>query len=120
LEGAIQPIFNYMSNVIGALIVLRDVTEEKKLEEEMIKADKLETIGRIAAGIAHDFNNYLGALQNYINVLKLENDDSLIEIASKMEVVINKSKSLTKQLLTFSKGGNFVLKRTDIATLLKQ
>jgi PAS domain S-box-containing protein len=119
LEGSIQPIFDYMSVVTGALIVLRDVTEEKKLEEEMIKADKLDTIGRIAAGIAHDFNNYLGALQNYINVLKLENDDSIIEIASKMEVVINKSKSLTKQLLTFSKGGNFVLKRTDIATLLK-
>src|SRR5581483_3503021 len=53
------PIRREGSSVEGAVVVLRDMTETKRLEEELLKVAKLESIGLLAAGIAHDFNNIL-------------------------------------------------------------
>jgi len=118
IEGEIQPIYDSVSRINGILIVLRDVTNEKRRERELIKADKLETIGRIAAGIAHDFNNYLGAIQNYVSFLELNDDNR--SIAENIISIIKKSQNLTKQLLTFSKGGRPVFKITDVGNLVKE
>ncbi|MGC8925807.1 MAG: ATP-binding protein [Calditerrivibrio sp.] len=118
IEGEIQPIYDSASRINGILIVLRDVTNEKRRERELIKADKLETIGRIAAGIAHDFNNYLGAIQNYVSFLQLNDDNKTI--AESIISIIKKSQNLTKQLLTFSKGGTPVFKIADVGKLVKE
>jgi len=120
VEGEIQPIYDHLSKYSGILLVLRDITEEKKIERELIKADKLESIGRIAAGIAHDFNNYLGAIQNYVNVLAIEENESIRNIAGYITSIINRSKSLTSQLLTFAKGGKPLLKLIDIKNVVKE
>ncbi len=120
VEGEVQPVFDHQSKMSGILIVLKDITEEKKLERELIKADKLESIGRIASGIAHDFNNYLGAIQNYVTILTLNEDNNVKQIAESITSIIKRSQSLTKQLLTFAKGGAPILKTTNVKHLIKE
>ncbi|MCX8084917.1 MAG: transporter substrate-binding domain-containing protein [Calditerrivibrio sp.] len=120
IEGSVQPIYDHHSQLSGAVLVLKDITAEKQLEEELIRADKLESIGRIASGIAHDFNNYLGAIQNYVNVIMLNEDENIQKLANAISTVVQRSKSLTKQLLTFAKGGQPVLKLIDLRELIKE
>lgn len=119
IEGSIQPIFDYQSYIYGFVLVMRNITEEKRINDQLIKADKIEAIGRLAAGIAHDFNNYLGAIQNYINVLKIKDDEEISNIVQQIDIVIEKSKTLSKQLLTFAKGGSPIMKQTCITDIIK-
>ena len=54
--------------------VAQDITEKKKLEQELLKAQKLESLGVLAGGIAHDFNNFLSGIMGNISLAKLEAD----------------------------------------------
>ena len=85
----------------------RDITERRKLEAELVKAQKLEAIGTLAGGIAHDFNNLLQGLFGYISLARLNLDrrDKAEELLEQAEKALNLSVNLTTQLLTFAKGG---------------
>ena len=91
----------------GFLGVLRDVTEQQKLEFQMIRAEKLEALGILAGGIAHDFNNILTAIMGYLNLAKLFQEDmeTIQNYISKAETAVLGAAGLTRQLLTFSRGG---------------
>jgi len=103
------PILDLNNRIIGVVIVFRDITHELKMEEELIKIKKLESIGVLAGGIAHDFNNTLTAILGNIEMAafyiagKDENASSLLIEAQK---AVKRASNLTKQLLTFSKGGS--------------
>ena len=86
-------------------IVVRDITERKKLESQLLHAQKMEAIGQLAGGIAHDFNNLLTGILGYANMLKLEaKDDELVyEAALTIEKAGERAAELTKQLLGFSR-----------------
>jgi len=90
----------------AARSIFRDVTEKKRMEEEIQKASTLESIGILAGGIAHDFNNILTAILGNISLARLELSHGIasarLEEAEKASV---RARSLTQQLLTFSKGG---------------
>ncbi|MEF3254554.1 MAG: PAS domain-containing protein, partial [Deferribacterales bacterium] len=101
INGSIDIIYDSESKISALVLILWDITRDKMIEDEMIKADKLEALGRIAAGIAHDFNNYLGGLQNYINVLSMSECEDVKSIIPSINVVLRRSRDLTKQLLTF-------------------
>lgn len=99
----------------------RDITERKKLEEEIIKIQKLESVAVLAGGIAHDFNNNLQSIVSCIALAKTYANPK-DEIYRKLEEAINvvfQSKSLTQQLLTFSKGGEPVKNTICISKLIK-
>jgi PAS domain S-box-containing protein len=85
--------------------VVRDITERKKLEAQLLQAQKMEAIGQLAGGIAHDFNNILTGILGYANMLKLEaRDDELVyEAAITIEKAGERAAELTKQLLGFSR-----------------
>ncbi len=104
------------------LILAHDITEKRKLEEEALKVQKLESIALLAGGIAHDFNNYLTGIAGNITIAKmyLESDEKAYERLSEAEKALKRASNLTKQLLTFSKGGMPVLKATSIVDLLKE
>jgi len=91
----------------GFLGILRDVTEQQKLEFQMIRAEKLEALGILAGGIAHDFNNILTAIMGYLNLAKLypEDSETIKSYISKGETAVLSATGLTRQLLTFSRGG---------------
>ena len=87
-------------------MVVTDLTDMKKLEAQLIQAQKMEAIGRIAGGIAHDFNNYLTAITGYSSLMisRIDPDDSLAQDALEIIRAADSSAQLIRQLLTFSRG----------------
>ena len=105
------------SAVLG---IVTDITERKKMGEEFLKTEKLESIGILAGGIAHDFNNLLTAILGNISLAKLitNPEDSVYERLVEAERASLRAKDLTKQLLTFSTGGAPVKKVVPISELI--
>jgi PAS domain S-box-containing protein len=121
LSGA--PICTAEGVNVGVVIVLRNVTEKKKFMENMLRAQKLESIGVLAGGIAHDFNNLLGGIFGYIDMANESiADHKYDDVSKQLEKalnVFNRAKALTMQLLTFSKGGSPVRKTLDLTTIIR-
>ncbi|MBN1882684.1 MAG: PAS domain S-box protein [Deltaproteobacteria bacterium] len=107
IADSAAPIKDADSNTIGVVLVFRDVTEKLLMEEELLKAQKLESIGTLAGGIAHDYNNLLTAILANISLMKLYVDEStkLYQRIAKAERATLNARDLTLQLLTFSRGG---------------
>lgn len=103
---SISPIIaNNSVQIKGAVIVFQDVTYKEKIEGELAKQEKLKSIGILAGGIAHDFNNFLASILGNIMLAKeVDNINELKTLLQESENAINRATSLTKQLMTFSKG----------------
>ncbi len=115
------PIKDKQSKLIGVVLVFRDVTEKHKMEMEMSKIIKLESLGVLAGGIAHDFNNILTAILGNINLARFyTSDKKILDLLIEAEKATYNSKSLTDQLLTFAKGGEPVKKIGNINKVLKE
>jgi PAS domain S-box-containing protein len=101
--------------------IIRDISTRKKMEKEVLRAQKFESLGVLASGIAHDFNNLLTAIIGNINlVCRLTNPkDENYELLESAEKAAMRAKSLSQQLLIFSKRGNPIRKTTSIAPLIK-
>ena len=84
---------------------VQDVTERKRLEEELVQAQKLEAIGRLAGGVAHDFNNMLGIILGRCELLQkgLANDRKSAMHAAEIKKSAERAAGLTRQLLAFSR-----------------
>ena len=91
--------------VTGFRGVIRDVTEHKKLEQQLLQSQKMEAVGLLAGGIAHDFNNILTAIIGYGNLLKkhLQNDDRLRGYANLVLESADRAARLTQSILAFSR-----------------
>jgi CheY-like chemotaxis protein/anti-sigma regulatory factor (Ser/Thr protein kinase) len=91
------------------------------MEEEIRKAEHLEALGLLAGGIAHDFNNLLAGIFGYMGLARgfAKNNKDIKDNLDKAMVVFNQAKSLTQQLLTFSKGGAPVRRLASVSELLK-
>jgi len=115
------PIHDKENKTIGVVIVFQDITEKKKIEEELQKSQRLESVGILAGGIAHDFNNYLTAIIGNITICKMETDSNHIiyERLREAEKASSLAKNLTKQLLSLSRGGVLVKKTVSIQELIK-
>ncbi|UOD34792.1 response regulator [Deferribacteraceae bacterium V6Fe1] len=112
--------FTYFDNKRHIFGVMKDITEKLAMEEHLKRAQQLEAIGILAGGIAHDFNNYLSGIYNYLEVLKLSCQDPKIDaITEKILKSFDRAKSLTNQLLTFSKGGEPVIKIFNVKKLIE-
>ncbi|XEO78742.1 Sensor histidine kinase RcsC [Candidatus Lokiarchaeum ossiferum] len=96
--------------------------ERKQMEQEIIRTQKLETIGILAGGIAHDFNNILTSILGNISLVKMEispeDQPDVHEILGEAETASLRAKDLANQLLTFSKGGAPVKKLTNLFVLI--
>ena len=115
------PIMDKANQIIGSVLVFRDITREKKVEEELRKIDKLESVGVLAGGIAHDFNNILMAILGNLNLanLKINPDDDVAVPLKRAEEASLRAKGLTQQLLTFSKGGAPIKETALISETIK-
>jgi PAS domain S-box-containing protein len=118
------PINDAEGNTIGTVLVFRDTTEKQKLIASMQLASKLESVGLLAGGIAHDFNNLLSGIFGYIDVaqvcLKEKQLGETAEALTRALSVFDRARALTGQLLTFSKGGQPVRKRIELAPLIER
>lgn len=115
------PIRGKDGEIIGVVLVFRDVTERRKMEEELQRVEKLESIGILAGGIAHDFNNILMGILGNISLAKMDAkpEDKVFERLTEVERASLRAKDLAQQLLTFSRGGAPIKKTASVAELLK-
>jgi signal transduction histidine kinase/ActR/RegA family two-component response regulator len=120
LEIRAVPIVDENGNVLMVAEHIRDITEKKKMEEEILKAQKLESLGVLAGGIAHDFNNLLTAIMGNISLAKMFADPGTksFERLADAEKACERATGLTQQLLTFSKGGAPVKKTASIVQII--
>jgi PAS domain S-box-containing protein len=102
-------------------VLITDITARRKLEEELVKAQKLESLGILAGGIAHDFNNLLTAIIGNISLAKQDTQpgDSAYERLEGAERALERARNLTQQLLTFSRGGAPLKKRLSIKEVVR-
>ncbi|MEW6536655.1 MAG: transporter substrate-binding domain-containing protein [Candidatus Auribacterota bacterium] len=109
-------------NVSKIISLVRDVTEKKKMEAELLQTRKLESLGVLAGGIAHDFNNLLAGIMGYINLAKVSQlgGGNVNELLTKAEKAAMRAKDLSQQLLTFSKGGAPIKEVADIAEIVEE
>jgi len=98
-----------------------DITQQKKAEQELQKMEKLKSVGTLAGGIAHDFNNIMMGLFGNISLAKgkLSKDHPAVKSLEEAEKSMNRAIRLTKQLLTFAKGGKPVKEGVGIGTLVE-
>lgn len=122
IEYVCAPMLVDNKRTIGSVLTFRDVTEKLRMEEEILQAQKLESVGILAGGIAHDFNNILTGILGYISMAiettREDGNEYLIEILKKAENATLRAKTLTKQLLTFSRGGVPIRKECNISGLI--
>ncbi len=116
-----SPIETADGRIIGSVTVFQDISEKQKTERELLKAEKLESLGVLAGGIAHDFNNILSAIISNIQLalMKLEKNQDIKSYLLNTVETTRKASDLTKQLLTFSKGGAPVRKDASLIELIK-
>ncbi|MDA7632850.1 ATP-binding protein [bacterium] len=111
------PIMDSDSMAVGCVFAVQDISHIHRLEEETVRASKLESLGLLAGGIAHDFNNFLTTIMGNLSYAKLhvESSSEIREILSESESASRQASKLTQQLLTFSKGGAPVKTKESIA-----
>ncbi len=116
------PIRNNDGEIIGTVLVFRDVTEELAMERELLKTRKLESLGILAGGIAHDFNNILMALSGNISLARAGLDPQAREarLLLRAEKAVGRAANLTRQLLTFSRGGKPVKEVSRLDTIIRE
>ncbi len=115
------PIRDRENGIVGVALVFRDITEKRKMEEDLLRAQKLDSLGVLAGGIAHDFNNILSALMGNICMAKVHSKpgETIYGRLDQAEGACSRAKDLTQQLLTFSKGGAPVKKTASISEIIK-
>lgn len=115
-----RALFNSDGSVRGYQSIGEDITEQRHLEEQLLQAQKLETVGRLAGGVAHDFNNILTAIVAHATFAmesSLSGTDATEDLRELLRSA-DRARDLTKQLLTFSRSQVIVPKVVRINELL--
>ncbi len=122
IEGCCAPVRNERSEIIGAVLVFRDVTERQRLRADIERASKLESIGLLAGGIAHDFNNLLTAIMGNLTLatLDLEKGRAVKEYLEGAQGASLRARDLTQQMLTFAKGGDPVRSAVQLSGIVEE
>ena len=110
------PIRDDNDEIVGVVLVFRDVTLEHELEEKLFQAQKMESVGQLAGGIAHDFNNMLTGILASADLLKkrLQETDSSDRLLNVIIDSANRAANLTQKLLAFARKGKLISKPTCI------
>ncbi|HUI11008.1 MAG TPA: PAS domain S-box protein [Bacteroidota bacterium] len=116
------PVFERNGRLVNVVAMMEDVTERRRLEEQLIQSQKMESIGLLAGGIAHDFNNILGGILGYASFVKAQvpKADRLYGHLETIERSALRAADLTSQLLGFARGGKYVVGPLLINDLVRE
>ena len=125
-DGRITYVLNNTDGIVenGKLVRVwgtqREITERKRLEEELRQSQKMEAIGRLAGGIAHDFNNLLTVVQGHLQLLleRLTPGNPLRPDLEEIDRAASRASSLTRQLLAFSRRQILQPRRVDLVAVV--
>jgi len=112
---------NLEGEPVGISGVGRNVSERKKLEEQLLQAQKMEAVGQLAGGIAHDFNNILSAIMGYGSLLQMQmgKDFPFKKYVDEIMKSAERAAQLTASLLAFSRKQHIILKPIDLNDLVR-
>jgi PAS domain S-box-containing protein len=118
----ISPIRGQDGRIVGASHIARDISERKKLEEQLRQTQKLESLGVLAGGIAHDFNNLLtGILGNASLALEaVPSGDPSEKYLSDVIRAAESAADLTRQLLAYAGKGRFITEHVDLSRMVRE
>ncbi len=104
-ELIFNPIYDSFDNVSGFTVFVIDITEQKKMEEALLKSEKLKSIGTLAAGISHEINNILAVISGTIQLMNATYNDheELKKTLSIMEMAVDDGTQISRKILMFSK-----------------
>ncbi len=113
--------YDSSGKLIRMIGILQDITEQKKMEEHLIEAQKMKAVGTLATGVAHDFNNITATILGYASYLKnkLNGRDSFYDGLSIIEKSAIRASELTAQLLAYSRKGKFEVVPININKVVK-
>ncbi|MBF0559885.1 MAG: PAS domain S-box protein [Nitrospirae bacterium] len=122
IADSAAPIRDRGSNIIGVVLVFRDITEQYRMEAEMQKMQKLESLGVLAGGLAHDFNNLLMGIMGNISIVKMHLNPDNTDYArlTAADRAVERATHLTQQLLTFAKGGAPIKRVLPMGELVRE
>jgi two-component system cell cycle sensor histidine kinase/response regulator CckA len=122
LESTASPITDAEGRVEKLVIVNRDISTRRRLEEQLRQAQKMEAVGRLSGGIAHDFNNLLGIIIGYGEIMDEELDPAnpLRESVEEVLKAGHQAASLTRQLLAFSRQQVLAVKVVDLSAVVSE
>ena len=112
---------DHEGNPSGLLVILRDISDKKRLEAQLQHAQRMESIGTLAGGVAHDFNNLLMAVQGNASLILLNKDSDHPDYKKikNIEKQVQRGASLTKQLLGFARGGKYEVTPTNLNEIIR-
>ena len=121
LALSITPIMGAGSSCQGAVIILRDLSEIKQLEEKVRRSEKLAAIGKLAAGVAHEIRNPLSSIRGFAQYLRhaLKDKPQELEYAETMVSEVDRINTVVTDLLTFARPMDAELAPTDISELIE-
>jgi len=117
---SVSPIHDAEGRVMGASVIARDITAQKKVEDQLRQSQKMEAVGRLAGGVAHDFNNLLGIVTACSELLRTRADAESLEYLDNIREAAKRGASLTRQLLAFSRRQPVQLQVLDLNERLKE
>ncbi|MCK4857658.1 MAG: response regulator [candidate division Zixibacteria bacterium] len=119
---SVSPCFDEEHNYRGAFNAVIDVTEIRRLQELAVRAERLETAGRVAAQVAHDFNNLLTPLIAYPDMLRsqLADDHTALKCLDDMERAASQMAEINDQLLTLGRRGHYELEPLNLNDIVNQ
>ena len=117
---SVSPILDPEGKVVGASAIARNITSQKKVEDQLRQSQKMEAVGRLAGGVAHDFNNVLGIVTACTELLNGRVDANDVEYLENIREASKRGSALTRQLLAFSRRRNVQPQVLDLNERLRE
>jgi len=120
-EHHVYPVFDADGAVVMVIEHFHDISERKRLEDQLHQAQKLEAIGTLAGGIAHDFNNIIGVILGYAQMAALRGaEPRILEYFNEISLAADRAGELVRQILSFSRHAPEVKKPVQLRPVVKE
>ena len=121
-SAVIFPIYSDSGEIMNFVSIQRDITEEKKLYDQLLRSQKMEALGTLAGGIAHDFNNILTAVLGYAEIMKgqMDEDDPLYKCVDIIEKSAQRGALLAEKMVSVTRKEKLKLQVVDINAIIRE